>query len=272
MGFDQKKLWLIIAALVIVLAILLSYAGNRNGGAVPTVSPGEGAMTSAGTAGKPSGAGTTPLGKAGVPAAKPAPRTLPAPSSIAFVSPSSGDRWIVNRQHVISWSKAAGVTGGIYLIDASTKQTVGWIISNTGSQQTSYAWDTQSVFIERGSALKKTVGSGVYLLKMKLDNSQAGPQSAQFSIIFPEQVENVSRAVSIKNFAFDPKDIVVNQGDTIVFTNMDTVVHRVKLSIFGTYVIDPGASASFATKSVPPETYEFYAEDSPSMRGSFTVK
>lgn len=39
--------------------------------------------------------------------------------------------------------------------------------------------------------------------------------------------EPVSHAVSIHDFAFDPAEITVAEGDTVVFTNQDAFVHSV---------------------------------------------
>jgi plastocyanin len=76
--------------------------------------------------------------------------------------------------------------------------------------------------------------------------------------------------VSIENFAFSPSTIMARAGDTIVFTNNDTVPHTVTQSTttggFRSDPIAPGTTYELIIDE--PGTYSFFCEFHPAMVGT----
>jgi plastocyanin len=77
--------------------------------------------------------------------------------------------------------------------------------------------------------------------------------------------------VSIENFSFSPASISVSAGDTVVWTNNDSVAHTVTSTdgAFDTGDIAPGASASVTFDNAG--TFAYICSIHPSMTGSVDV-
>lgn len=255
-------------ALVGLIILLASSSG-------PRATPGTSQTPGAPTAETPKTGATPKPATGGVsktPTPSPAPST--SPSSIRVTSPSEGAEWVVNENHTIAWSREAGLSGGIYIVDASTRAVIGWITSNVASNQTSYTWDTRDLFLNRGSGLKKGITAGKYIIKIKFDGPKPEAQSGTFSLIYPEQVKTATYQVAIKNFLFSPSALTVRSGDQVVFTNSDSITHNFILSNFGlTYTLTPGGTLVFDTAKFPKSpSYDFYSEPYPAMRLTITFK
>jgi len=78
--------------------------------------------------------------------------------------------------------------------------------------------------------------------------------------------------VVIHNFAFQPSDLTVNAGDTIVWKNEDIVSHTVTAAdgSFDSDEIKPGKSWKFVAKKTG--TFEYACSPHPNMHGKLTVK
>ncbi|MFC5720682.1 plastocyanin/azurin family copper-binding protein [Streptomyces gamaensis] len=70
---------------------------------------------------------------------------------------------------------------------------------------------------------------------------------------------SIQHTVLIQNFAFNPNDLVINVGDTVVWTNQDDVAHTstsdANPPVWDTGPIDPGQTSSpigFGTVGVFP--------------------
>ncbi|MBI2033567.1 MAG: hypothetical protein HYT13_00495 [Candidatus Liptonbacteria bacterium] len=257
---------------VVLVALIIILAASRGPRVTPGVSqtPGTPALET------PPKTGVSPEptpGASKTPTPSPTP-PVASPSSIKVISPSEGAEWVVNENHVIAWSKEAGLSGGIYIVDASTKAVIGWVLSNTAPSQTSYTWDTRDLFLNRGSGLKKGISAGKYILKIKFDGPKPETQSGTFSLIYPEQVKTATYPVAIKNFLFSPAALTVRSGDQVVFTNNDPITHKFILSNFGlTYTLASGETLTFDTAKFPKSpSYDFYSEPYPAMRLTVTIK
>lgn len=256
---------------VVLVGLIILLASSRGPRATPGVSQTPGTSipeTSPKTGVNPK---LTP-GASKPPTASPTPST--SASAIKITSPSEGAEWVVNENHTIAWSKEAGLSGGIYVVDASTRVVIGWITSNIVSNQTSYTWDTRDLFLNRGSGLKKSISAGKYIIKIKFDGPKPEAQSGAFFLIYPEQVKTATYPVAIKNFLFSPNALTIRSGDQVVFTNNDSITHKFIISNFGlTHTLVPGASFTFDTTKFPKSpSYDFYSEPYPAMRLSITVK
>lgn len=250
--------WLAVAVVLVAAGFLLYRKGT------PAPAPSQEQHTATGTA--PMAQESKPT----LPSSTKGPQRVGPPASppiipISFLSPLGGDKWVMGEAHVIAWSAATGYSGGVYLLDAATKQLVGWILAGAGEKQTSYAWDTRDVSTTRTGGTKANLQSGSYIIRITFDGKRPDIQSAPFSIIQPSQAEIPVRAVTIKDFAFMPKTLTVNRGDKVVFTNNDAVPHRVVSTSFGPYLILSGESVTLDTSRVTSGSYTYYCDIHPSM-------
>jgi plastocyanin len=83
----------------------------------------------------------------------------------------------------------------------------------------------------------------------------------------PRRVE-----VAIKNFAFEPAQVTVTRGDTVVFSNTDFVPHTAteRDSSWDSKSIDGSKAWSFVPTSAG--TYEYYCVFHPVMRATIVVR
>jgi hypothetical protein len=100
-------------------------------------------------------------------------------STIMLVTPTPGDIWIADTQNPVQWSRAAGVTGQIDLLSASTLQLVGVILPQVGPAQTSYTWNTRDLLQSRTSPNKFTVTPGSYVIRISFDGNNLSPVTSQ---------------------------------------------------------------------------------------------
>lgn len=77
-------------------------------------------------------------------------------------------------------------------------------------------------------------------------------------------------SVTVKNFAFDPAAVIIRQGGTVTWTNLDSAEHTVK---FGDSESDRlGAGGKYVKKFEAVGTYEYICGPHPFMKGSVEVK
>ena len=79
-----------------------------------------------------------------------------------------------------------------------------------------------------------------------------------------------SVAVEIKNFAFSPAALAVNAGDTVIWTNNDSVPHQIKSSAFNSAPLSNGQTFSFTFDKAG--TYDYSCAIHPSMKGQIVVR
>ena len=81
-----------------------------------------------------------------------------------------------------------------------------------------------------------------------------------------------THTVVIHNFAFNPAELTVNVGDTIVWKNTDIVSHTVTAAdgSFDSDEIKPGKSWKLVAKKAG--TFAYACSPHPNMHGKFTVK
>lgn len=76
--------------------------------------------------------------------------------------------------------------------------------------------------------------------------------------------------VSIKDFSFNPESITVSAGDTVRWTNMDSVDHTVSGPSFESGILENGDSFEFLFTD--PGVYDYSCSIHPSMKGTVTVE
>lgn len=75
--------------------------------------------------------------------------------------------------------------------------------------------------------------------------------------------------VSIEDFDFEPESVTISTGDTVRWTNMDSVDHTVTGSIFDSGTLEEGDSYEFTFTEAG--TFEYYCSIHPEMEGTVTV-
>lgn len=209
--------------------------------------------------------------------ASPAPKspapTPQTPKPVSVLSPIASEKWVIGETNTISWNKESGLPGYIYLVKASDKSVVGWINSETGAHQTSFAWNGQDVAVSRYSSQKKNVEHGDYIIKIKFDRSQIPEASSGvFSLIYKSEAPIGNYTVPIKNYVFSPSVLSVRQKDNITFVNNDPVTHRIVVGSYSPFVVEAGASYTFDTSSLFPGMYDFYSDVYSSLKLKVTVR
>jgi amicyanin len=79
-----------------------------------------------------------------------------------------------------------------------------------------------------------------------------------------------AQSISIKGFAFIPKELTINKGDTVTWTNEDAAVHNVVGGIFQSKDLAQGQTFSY--KFTDAGTYDYSCGHHPSMQGKIIVK
>jgi plastocyanin len=76
--------------------------------------------------------------------------------------------------------------------------------------------------------------------------------------------------VSIKNFAFDPAEVNINKGDTVTWTNNDSVTHIISGDGFNSGSLGNGQSYSFTFNTAG--KFDYICSIHTYMKGSVVVK
>ena len=261
---NKNNIKVMVGAVVVVIIVVALILGTRE-------KPQESATESA-TSSASNGANTPGNTGSGTSAPAVASPSSPA-ASYMVLSPKAGEQWVLEQPHTISWNKAANVTGEVYLVDAFTNVTVGWINSGTGEKATSTAWDTKHLALTRGGGLQKIVGRGTYFIRIKFDRNQGMIRSGAFSLISADEVTHNTYQVSLNAMAVSPATITVKKGDTIVFVNDDDAItyQIVSPNIFGPYKLTPGQSSALVV-NLKPGTYPYTDQLHANITGKIVVQ
>ncbi|MCX6778716.1 MAG: plastocyanin/azurin family copper-binding protein [Candidatus Magasanikbacteria bacterium] len=109
-------------------------------------------------------------------------------------------------------------------------------------------------------------------------SSSAVPPTTQVNttvpVVPPPPVKppaSVKANVTIQNFSFQPADLQVTSGSTVIWTNLDSVQHIVSLP--GTFESSPlNSGDTFQYTFSIPGAYGYHCAIHPSMVGQITVK
>ena len=96
-----------------------------------------------------------------------------------------------------------------------------------------------------------------------------GPTTSPNATVQPTGWATPSAAgatVQIKNFAFNPVTVTISTGQTVTWTNMDTVPHTVTSTtgVFNSGSIEPGQTFSYTFNNAG--TFEYSCTNHPSMQ------
>lgn len=83
--------------------------------------------------------------------------------------------------------------------------------------------------------------------------------------------ESKTIEVNIEGFAFNPKEIEISVGDTITWTNLDSVRHTATSDngVFDSGLLSNGESWSYTFSEAG--TYDYHCTPHPSMKGTIIV-
>ncbi len=272
----MNKKSLTIAALIFGLILIIAVALAVWHGAsrpAPTTAPAGGTATSsAATAtGTPATASATGIRRTPTATGTPTP-SAPA-NLISFTSPAAGTQWIFQNQHIIAWSRPAGSPGSLVLLGPTTNSVIGWIEQNIDLTQSSFPWNTQSVFLSQTSPLKKNILPGNYRVAITF----ASPNlpvviSPVFSIIPAAAAVTPTASILIQNSLFSPSSVTVTKGTRLIFVNHDAASYALTVTASGEITVAPSSTQTFDTSVfVPGNNYYFYSAKYPSMRLTVTV-
>jgi plastocyanin len=92
---------------------------------------------------------------------------------------------------------------------------------------------------------------------------------AAFATVYVARAATAS--VNIQNIAFNPASITVNAGDTVNWTNNDSVAHTVTSDTSGVFNMSsaPGSTVSFTFNT--PGTFAYHCNIHPNMHGTVVV-
>ncbi len=100
------------------------------------------------------------------------------------------------------------------------------------------------------------------------------PTIAPTAVASPKTTPKVTSAktynVSAVNFSFDPGVLNISKGDTVVWTNQDSVPHQIAGGTFNGPVMGNGQSYTFTFNSTG--TFNYHCAIHPSMLGTIIVK
>ena len=83
------------------------------------------------------------------------------------------------------------------------------------------------------------------------------------------QPENLTSAVTIENFSFNPATLTIKKGATVIWTNQDNVPHKIKSDTFNSSVLNKGDNFQFTFLTVG--EYNYSCSIHPSMQGKIIV-
>lgn len=246
----------------IIIIIGLSYAVFHRG---PSQSAnqgyGENQQPAAQTGGNPAAGGSYSSGSGGKTSAGTGTKPpAPAPAAaIKVLIPAAGDVLAINHVHNIAWTKPAGFTGYIELINSSTGEVAGVVSANTTVTQDFFPWDTRDVFLSRASSSRTNLNPGSYKLEIIFDRGLAPIESGVFSIVPEAGKESVTPLSRIQDKKITPNNISVARGAKIIFMNNDSVTHQIYGNGIASFDIAPGGYYSFDTSVLAAGIYTAYS-------------
>jgi len=111
-------------------------------------------------------------------------------------------------------------------------------------------------------------------MQMQQTNTTSNTQSQSSSQTNPSNAQKTAgkNAVTIQNFAYSPATITVKAGDSITWTNQDSVGHSATAddNSFDTGVLPQGQSKSITFSKAG--TYTYHCSVHPTMKGTVVVQ
>lgn len=100
--------------------------------------------------------------------------------------------------------------------------------------------------------------------------TQNSPTNIGVSNTPTEMLKTGSTAITIQNFSFNPDTLTVKTGDTVTWTNNDSVNHQIKSDTFNSVPLNTNQTFSFTFTNAG--TYNYSCAIHPSMTGKIIVE
>jgi amicyanin len=127
------------------------------------------------------------------------------------------------------------------------------------------------------AGLVAVIGLAVGAVSMKRLAADAGTPQTQETGAEAPPARGPARSpvkVSIADFVFEPKELIVTAGTAVTWVNADNVPHTVTSTasppLFGSPALDTNDTFSFVFKRAG--TYEYFCKLHPAMTGKVVVK
>jgi amicyanin len=127
------------------------------------------------------------------------------------------------------------------------------------------------------AGLVALIGLTVWAVSLRRLEADAGTPQAQEIGTKAPSARGRARSpvkVSIADFVFEPKELIVTVGTTVTWVNADDVPHTVTSTasppLFGSQTLDTNDTFSFVFKKVG--TYDYFCKLHPAMIGKVVVR
>ncbi|MEI6131476.1 MAG: cupredoxin family copper-binding protein [Bacillota bacterium] len=105
------------------------------------------------------------------------------------------------------------------------------------------------------------------------NSSSSGGYSNTNPTAAPSNVPvQAGKVVSISNFAFDPASLTIKVGETVIWTNNDSVGHNIAISSLNLVSPTFAAGGTFSQMFNSAGTYDYSCGIHPSMKGTIVVQ
>ena len=121
-----------------------------------------------------------------------------------------------------------------------------------------------SIFLLSGCGTNQTINQNVNESTNQIVNQPVN------DIINQQPITSETKSISVKNFSFNPAELVVKIGTTVKWTNNDTAPHQIKSDTFNSTALNQGNSFEFKFDTIG--VYDYSCSIHPSMKGKITVE
>jgi len=113
------------------------------------------------------------------------------------------------------------------------------------------------------------IAAGGYFIFIR-GNKTPTPESNQLSNQQNQQSSTTESKITIKNFVFDPSTLTIKKGTTVIWTNEDSIPHKIKSDTFNSEIINKGESFQFKFNNKG--TYDYICGIHQYMKGEIIVE
>ena len=129
-----------------------------------------------------------------------------------------------------------------------------------------------NVWIALGIAVLILVGIGLMIKQSRNDSYVPSGQNNNNGGTSTSGVGAKTYAVNLSGYAFKPKTLTINAGDSVIWTNRDPAFHDVTsdTNLFNSGVMTTGKTFKYTFKESG--TYQYHCESHPYMKGVISVE
>ena len=120
---------------------------------------------------------------------------------------------------------------------------------------------------------KATKFLGFLVVLLILLSGCSGNYSSDYTSSAPStnnKPDSAAKSIIIKGFAFTPKELTINKGDTVTWTNEDGAIHNIVGGVL--HSKDLAKGQTFSYEFTDAGTYDYICGYHPSMQGKIIVK